>query len=75
MSGFKKSKFKMILKVIAEKEGISMEEVYHEMQAAIDAGFSSSDPAVQAAWRKVPMLCGKPRPEDVIAYSAGQIKV
>jgi hypothetical protein len=69
------SGFKMILKVIAEKEGISTEEVYHEMQAAIDAGFSSSDPVIQAAWRKMPMLCGKPRPEDVIAYCAGQIKV
>lgn len=68
------SKFKKILKKIAEKEGISVEEVYREMQTAIDAGFSNPDPAIQAAWRNIPLPCGKPRPEDVIAYCTGMLK-
>lgn len=74
MSRFTKSKFKMILKIIAEKEGISVEEVYNEMQAAIDAGYSNPDPDIQEAWKKVHMPYGKPRPEDMIAYCTGQIK-
>lgn len=68
------SKFKKILRKIAEKEGISVEEVYREMQEAINVGFSNPDPAIQAAWRNIPLPYGKPRPEDVIAYCAGRIK-
>lgn len=66
-------KFKKILRKIAEKEGISVEEVYREMQAAIDVGFSNPDPAIQAVWRNVPLPYGRPRPEDVIAYCAKKI--
>lgn len=74
MEGFKRSKFNRILKIIAEKEGISVEEVYREMQAAIDAGYSNPDPAIRTAWEKVPLPYGKPRPEDMVVYCAGQIK-
>lgn len=75
MSRFAKSKFKMILKIIAEKEGISVEKVYNEMQAAIDAGYSNPDPAIQSAWERMPLPYGKPRPENMVAYCAGRVKV
>lgn len=68
-------KFKKALKKIAAKEGISVEEVYREMQIAIDVGFSNPDPAIRAAWKNVPMPYGKPRPEDVVAYCAKRIHV
>jgi len=68
------SKFQKILKKIAEKEGVSVEEVYREMQIAIDIGFSSTDPVVQAAWKNISLPHGKPRPEDVIMYCAKKIK-
>ena len=68
------NKFKKALRQIAKMEGVSIEEVYREIQIAIDAGYSNPDPAVQAVWKNVPLPCGKPRPEDVIAYCLEQIK-
>lgn len=68
------SKFEKALKKIAKMEGISVREVYREMQAAIDAGYASQSPAVQAAWSNVPLPYGKPRPEDVFAYCLKQIE-
>lgn len=69
------NQFKKILKKIAKKEGISVEDVYREMQTAIDAGYYNPDPSIQAAWEKIPLACGKPKPEDVIAYCVKQIKI
>lgn len=68
------SNFKKVLKEIAKQEGISIKEVYREMQIAIDAGFFNPDPSIQAAWRNVPLLHGKPKPEDVIMYCVTKIK-
>lgn len=68
------NKFKKTIKKIARMEGISIEEVYREIQIAIDAGYSNPDPVVQAVWKNVSLPCGKPRPEDVIAYCVERIK-
>lgn len=68
------SKFKKVLKKIAKMEGISVREVYREMQTAIEAGYANQSPAVQAAWSNVPLPYGKPRPEDVFTYCLNQIE-
>lgn len=68
------NKIKRALREIAKREGMSAKQVYHEMQAAIDAGFHSHDPAVQAVWREVPALHGKPRPEDVVKYCVHKVR-
>lgn len=62
------SSIRKALKKIAKKEGVSVEEVYREMQIAINMAYANPDPAVQAAWENIPMPSGAPRPEDVIAY-------
>lgn len=62
------NKIQKVVKKIAKREGVSVEEVYREMQIAVDIGYSNPDPAVQAVWKKIPMPCGEPRPEDVITY-------
>lgn len=64
------SKFKRALREIAKREGISTKEVYQEMQKAINAGYHNSDPAIQAAWKEVPVWFGRPRPEDVVRFCA-----
>lgn len=64
---------KKVIKKIAKREGVSVEEVYREMQIAIDMAYADSDPAVQAAWENIPVPYGKPRPEDVIAYCVEKV--
>lgn len=64
---------KKILKRIAKREGISVEEVYREIQVAIEMAYANPDPAVQAVWKNIPMPYGKPGPEDVIAYCVEKV--
>lgn len=68
------SKIKRALREVAKREGLSEKQVYDEIQAAIDTGFRSHDPAVQALWEAIPMPCGRPRPEDIIQYCVQKIK-
>lgn len=66
------SNFEKILGIIAKKEGISKQEVYSEMQKAINAGFFNMDPTVQATWKK--FMLKNPKPEDVINCCVNQIQ-
>ncbi|MBE5784442.1 MAG: sporulation initiation factor Spo0A [Clostridiales bacterium] len=61
-----------IIALIAAQEHVSKEEVLKEMQAAIDAGYNSTDPSVRAQWDAMPFH-GKPAPQEFIAYLAGAI--
>lgn len=69
------SKFKRALREIAKREGISRKEVYREMQAAVNIGYASTDPAVRAAWNEMPLRQGQPRPEDVFKYCCLKVRV
>ena len=44
---------KTIFEKVAEKFHTTPEEVYAEIQRAIDAGYDNQDPEVRAEWRKV----------------------
>lgn len=59
---------------VAKHHGVTKEEVYTEIQKAIDAGFDNQDPAVQAEWKKMNIRGERPTPEEVIAYVVGQLQ-
>ena len=42
-----------IIQTIAQKNGVTPEEVETEMRSAIRAGMSSNDPQVQAVWKQI----------------------
>ena len=65
---------KTIFEKVAEKFHTTPEEVYSEMQIALDAAFQSKDPEVQKEWAKIPFKGDHPTPEDVIPYLVGQLK-
>ena len=62
-----------IIKQVARAHNTTPEEVYAEMQRAIDAGFDNPDPKVQAEWRKVRVKGDRPTPEEVINYAVGAL--
>ena len=62
-----------IIRDIAKQQGVSEREVIDEMQKAIDAGYGSSDPAVQAQWVSMPFK-GKPTPQELILYLADKLR-
>ena len=55
-----------IIAMVAEKHGVSEEEVYADMKEAIAAGFHSTDPEVKEIWKNIPMEGSEPTPEEVI---------
>lgn len=57
-----------ILKDIANENGVSLENVMKEIEIAIIAGMSNSDPRIQAFWRNVPKKGDIPTPVELIAY-------
>ncbi|MDD6612291.1 MAG: sporulation initiation factor Spo0A C-terminal domain-containing protein [Clostridiales bacterium] len=61
-----------IIEKVAEMNNTTAEEVYAEMQMAINAGFHNPDPQVQKEWEKVSYRGNSPTPEDVILYAMEQ---
>lgn len=58
--------FDEIIRMVAEAHNTTPEEVYTEMQIALDAAFQNEDPKVQKEWEKIPYQGAYPTPEDVI---------
>ena len=59
-----------IIKQVARAHNTTPEEVYSEMQIALDDAFQNPDPNVQKEWAKVPLSGNRPTPEDVIPFLA-----
>lgn len=59
---------KNVLEIVAEKEGVSVEEVRREIQLAIDDAMKNPDPKIQEQWRRIPKKGKKPTPEEVIEF-------
>lgn len=55
-----------ILQKNAKQNNTTPEEVYKEMQIAIDAAFDNPDPQVRKNWEKIHFTGDRPTPEDVI---------
>ena len=62
-----------ILKEIADKNNVSVEEVRNDIQEALDCGWNSKDEKVQGHWRKIPTNYEKPTLEEVILYIINSI--
>ncbi|WP_449290984.1 hypothetical protein [Oscillibacter ruminantium] len=62
------------LEEVAKKEGVSVFEVRREIANALEEGKRSSDPAVQAAWARIPHAGEEPTVEEVITYLASEVK-
>jgi len=69
----KKSKVTKTLELIALVHGVSTAEVRKEIRLALDTGWESPDPAVQAYWAKIPRKGKKPTLEEVILYMADRV--
>ena len=65
---------KRILKTIAEREKISVEEVEREMQRAIDVGFDNPDKDIQNEWKKISFKGDRPTVQEVIEALSKQAK-
>ena len=61
------------IRIIAMKNGVTVEEVRKQIKLAMLAGLCSQDPAVQARWKKVPCKGEVPTPEELIAYIATHV--
>lgn len=66
--------FRELLEQVAKKNHTTVEEVYKEMQIAIDAGFDNPDPEVQKMWKQFSFKGERPTPEDVIPQLADMAK-
>lgn len=55
-----------ILQRIAQQNNTTPDEVYKEMQIAIDAAFDNPDPQVRKNWEMINFTGDRPTPEDVI---------
>ena len=66
--------YRNILKMIAEQEKISIEEVEEEMQRAIDIGFDNSDKKMQTEWEKIPYKGDRPTVQEVIEALSSRLK-
>lgn len=64
--------FQQILEKIAKENNTTPENVYREMQIAINAAFDNPDPAVRKAWEQIHYTGDRPTPEDVI-YGIGMM--
>lgn len=69
----KRTKANKAFEKIARREGVSVIEVREEIQKAIDIGMASTDPAVQAQWKRIPYRGDKPTPDEVVLYMAKKI--
>jgi len=65
---------KSIIEEVAERFGVSPEEVYTEINAAIGQAFHSDDLAIRRAWKDLCPDGVQPTPEDAIMLLAGKVR-
>ena len=64
--------FQKILKRIAAENNTTPEDVYHEMQIAIDAAYDNPDPESRRNWESIHFTGERPTPAAVI-FSLGMM--
>lgn len=63
-----------VIRIIANDEQCSEEEVYDAMCQAIDDAYTHEDESIRERWHKIPHLGKKPTPQEVIAYFATMLE-
>ncbi len=70
-------KARFALKKVAEREGVSMEQVTEDIEAAIleaiRHSYSQNDMAAIAAWQRIPCKGERPTALELVAYLAEQV--
>lgn len=69
----KKIKIEKSLQIIAQKEGITTEEVRKEIALAISYALKSNDKDMQYFWKDIPCEGPTPTIEEIIDFLAEQI--
>ena len=68
-------KTKRIIATIATEQGITPEEVEHEMMEAIRAGMASPDPHAQALWKQICPDGKEPDLDAFLSFVANHVKM
>lgn len=66
-------KTKRILQIVAAEQGITPEEVEHEMMEAIRAGVASPDPHAQALWKQICPDGKEPDLDTFLTFMANRV--
>lgn len=59
-----------VLNKVARRNGVSLDTVINEIELAIAAGMSSTDPTAQIFWRSVPCAGERPTAAELVEYIA-----
>ena len=60
------------IRMIAQRNSITEQQVLDEMELAIDLGYNNPDPSVQSYWRSTPFVNRKPSPEEFMIWCAAK---
>lgn len=52
----------------AQVNGVSVNQVYKEIEATIEEAMATSDPRARALWSKIPCAGDRPTPAELIAF-------
>lgn len=63
----------LIIRKIAEENGVTPAEVRQEMLAALREGFHNPDPQVQAVWKEIPCKGDMPTIEEFLTWAAQRV--
>ena len=61
-------KMQRLLKKIAKKHGVSVEDVRRDIDLAASMAKENPDEKIQAFWDSIPSKGDKPTPEEVLAH-------
>ena len=68
------SKEEAIIRLLAEKNGVSEREIREQMQIAINMAMESDDPEAKKYWDAMRQSGRRPTPEEVIRDIARRLK-
>jgi len=68
-----RKKAEKALKVLAERDGVTVDYVREKIQEAIDMGIADPHPPRKQFWAAIPHKGDCPSPEDVICFLADRI--
>jgi len=69
-----KRKINRLLKKVAKKNGVSVEEVRRDISLAESMARENPDPKIKAFWDSIPSAGDSATPEEVVAHIAGIAK-